>query len=71
MVAARWKVFYDNMLGTPVKSKQRSYVYCYWYRDYQQKPNVSYILDYTYKLYDSVNGSLFYNYKADPYELAR
>lgn len=64
------KSFYDNMLGTPVKSKQRSYVYCYWYRDYQQKPNVSYILDYTYKLYDSINGSLFYNYKVDPYELS-
>lgn len=59
--------FYDNILGAPVK--QRSTVYCYWPRDYQKKLDISYVLNKTYKLYDSLNGGDFYNISTDPFEL--
>jgi arylsulfatase A len=58
--------FYDNILGS--RSKQRSNIYCYWPRDYQKKLDISYVLDKTYKLYDSLNGGYFYNVPADIYE---
>ena len=58
--------FYDNLLGAPVD--QRKNVYCYWPREYQQKINLSYVTDYNYKLYDSLNGGKFYNIRLDKYE---
>jgi arylsulfatase A len=58
--------FYDNLVGNP--ADQRSTIYCYWPRDYQQKPDISYVADYNYKLYDSLNGGLFYNIRLDMYE---
>ncbi len=61
--------FYDNLIGAIDPNKQRSTVYCYWPRDYQQKVDLSYVLDYKYKLYDSLNGNKFYNIKKDSLEL--
>lgn len=59
--------FYDNLIGNP--SKQRSSVYCFWPTYNPQKyPSVSYIFDYNYKLYDSINGGKFYNIRNDVYE---
>ncbi|HYK45005.1 MAG TPA: hypothetical protein VEV83_07550, partial [Parafilimonas sp.] len=58
--------FYDNLIGAP--TDQRKNVYCYWPRDYQQKINLSYVTDYNYKLYDSLNGGKFYNIRLDKYE---
>jgi arylsulfatase A len=58
--------FYDNITGSI--TKQRSTVYCYWPRDYQQKINLSYVTDYNYKLYDTLNGGNFYNIRIDKYE---
>ena len=60
--------FYDNITGNIVATKQRANVYCYWPRDYQRKIDLSYVTDYNYKLYDSLNGGGFYNIKADMYE---
>ncbi|NNV55838.1 sulfatase-like hydrolase/transferase [Limnovirga soli] len=61
--------FYDNMKSAISARKQRTNSYCYWPRDYQREPNISFIWDYTYKLYDSVNGGGFYNIRLDPSEL--
>ncbi len=58
--------FYDNLTGT--LGAQRSDVYCYWPRDYQRKIDLSYVTDYNYKLYDSLNGGQFYNIRTDVYE---
>jgi len=60
--------FYDNLNGA--LSKQRTNVYCYWPRDYQQKIDLSYVTDYNYKLYDTLNGGNFYNIRRDKYEKA-
>ncbi|MEP6684655.1 MAG: sulfatase-like hydrolase/transferase [Parafilimonas sp.] len=60
--------FYDNITGNIVAAKQRTNVYCYWPRDYQRKIDLSYVTDYNYKLYDSLNGGSFFNIKADMYE---
>jgi arylsulfatase A len=60
------KTFYDNLKGTT--GGQRTSVYCYWPRDYQQKIDLSYVTDYNYKLYDSLNGGKFYNIRTDVYE---
>ena len=61
--------FYDNLIGAIDPNKQRSTVYCYWPRDYQQKIDLSYVLNYKYKLYDSLNGGKFFNIKKDSFEL--
>jgi arylsulfatase A len=58
--------FYDNLTG--ILSAQRTTVYCYWPRDYQRKIDLSYVTDYNYKLYDSLNGGNFYDIRADVYE---
>ena len=58
--------FYDNLNGVP--TNQRTNVYCYWPRDYQQKVDLSYVTDYNYKLYDTLNGGHFYNIRIDKYE---
>ncbi|MEO8712244.1 MAG: sulfatase-like hydrolase/transferase [Parafilimonas sp.] len=60
--------FYDNLIGAISPASQRSSVYCYWPRDYQRKIDLSYVTDYNYKLYDSLNGSGFYNIRTDFYE---
>lgn len=60
------KTFYDNLIGTPLK--QRKYVYCYWPQYFRTEPEISYVFDYNYKLYDSTNGSRFYNIKLDQNE---
>jgi len=60
--------FYDNMQGNPVVSKQRGHVYWYWPRFYQREPDLSYVFDYNYKLYDSTHGGQFYNWPVDIYE---
>lgn len=60
--------FYDNLIGNITASKQRTYVYCYWPRDYQRKIDLSYVTNYNYKLYDSLNGGNFYDIRADVYE---
>jgi arylsulfatase A len=60
--------FYDNLTGTISASKQRTTVYCYWPRDYQRKKNLSYVLNYNYKQYDSLNGNKFYDIVNDVYE---
>jgi arylsulfatase A len=60
--------FYDNLTGTITPGKQRTTVYCYWPRDYQHKVDLSYVLNYDYKLYDSLNGSRFYDLQTDIYE---
>jgi arylsulfatase A len=60
--------FYDNITGNIDPLKQRNYVYCYWPREYQQKVNLSYVTDYNYKLYYSLNGGNFYNIRLDKYE---
>ncbi|HRI20787.1 MAG TPA: sulfatase-like hydrolase/transferase [Panacibacter sp.] len=58
--------FYDNLTGLP--AKQRSYVYWYWTASGGSKVK-SFIADYNYKLYDSLNGGGFYNITLDKYEL--
>lgn len=60
--------FSDNMQNNPILSKQRKTVYCYWPRFYQREPDLSYVFDYNYKLYDAANGGGFYNYPNDIYE---
>jgi arylsulfatase A len=60
--------FYDNLTGTISAAKQRTTVYCYWPRDYQKKINLSYVLNYNYKQYDSLNGGRFYDVVNDVYE---
>ena len=60
--------FYDNLTGNISPLTQRSTVYCYWPREYQQKVDLSYVTNYNYKLYDSLNGSRFYNIRKDFYE---
>lgn len=60
--------FWDNLTGTIVQGSQRKNVYCYWPRSYQGEIDLSYVLNYNYKLYDSLNGSRFYNIRKDPYE---
>ncbi len=59
--------FYDNLIGNPVR--QRSWVYCYWptYNIFKH-PSISFVYDYNYKLYDSINGGNFYNIRKDLYE---
>lgn len=61
--------FSDNLIGRPANARQRKTVYCYWPRDYQKQPDKSFIFDYTYKLYDSLNGGGFFNMQSDPDEL--
>jgi len=60
--------FYDNMTGTVTANKQRSSVYCYWPRSYQGKADISYVCNYTYKLYNAANNGNFYNIVNDVYE---
>lgn len=60
--------FYDNLTGIISSASQRTSVYCYWPREYQRKIDLSYVTDYNYKLYDSLNGSGFYNIRTDVYE---
>ena len=60
--------FYDNLTGTITPAKQRTTVYCYWPRDYQHKIDLSYVLNYDYKQYDSLNGGKFYDLQTDIYE---
>jgi arylsulfatase A len=60
--------FYDNLAGTISATKQRKTVYCYWPRAYQRKRDISYVTDYNYKQYDSLNGGKFYNIRTDVYE---
>jgi arylsulfatase A len=60
--------FYDNIMGNITAAQQRTNVYCYWPRDYQRKIDLSYVTDYNYKLYDSLNGGNFYNIRTDMYE---
>jgi arylsulfatase A len=60
--------FYDNLMGSRSPLVQRSTVYCYWPREYQGKVDLSYVMNYTYKLYDSLNGSRFYDIRKDFYE---
>jgi hypothetical protein len=58
--------FYDNLLGN--LTGQHKNIYCYWPRNYQRKIDLSYVTDYNYKLYDSLNGGNFYNIRTDVYE---
>lgn len=60
--------FYDNLKGSISPLAQRNTVYCYWPREYQQKVDLSYVFNYKYKLYDSLNGSRFYDIRADYFE---
>ena len=60
--------FYDNLTGTISSATQRTTVYCYWPRDYQRKRDLSYVFNYDYKQYDSLNGGKFYNLQTDIYE---
>lgn len=60
--------FYDNLMGSISPLSQRTSVYCYWPRDYQRKIDLSYVTDYNYKLYDSLNGGNFYDIRNDIYE---
>jgi arylsulfatase A len=60
--------FYDNLVGAISPTAQRSFVYCYWPRNYQRKIDLSYVTDHDYKLYDSLNGGKFYNIRTDVYE---
>lgn len=62
--------FFDNLKGA--KGNQRTFVYCYWNRDYMKIPiPVSYSFDYNYKLYDHWNLGKFYNIAIDPLEKNR
>jgi len=61
--------FSDNLLGRPAPARQRNTVYCYWPREYQRLTDKSFIFDYNYKLYDTLNGGNFYNMRTDPEEL--
>lgn len=58
--------FYDNLIGTPLK--QRRTVYCYWPVSESHGNDISYVFNYDYKLYDSLSGGNFYNWKTDIYE---
>ena len=60
--------FFDNLKGSPSPLAQRKTVYCYWPREYQQKVDLSYVFNYKYKLYDSLNESRFYDIQADYFE---
>jgi len=53
--------FYDNLIGN--RTTQRPWVYCYW-----PGPSISFVYDYNYKLFDSINGGNFYNIRKDLYE---
>lgn len=55
--------FHDNLIGA--NGPKKNYEYCYWPREYQRKIDISYVTDNTYKLYDSLNGGLFYNVRKD------
>lgn len=67
--------FYDNLISSISKGKQRSYVYCYWpaYGEHTWG-DISFVYDYNYKLYDSLSathvGGDFFNIKNDPDEKA-
>jgi arylsulfatase A len=64
--------FYDNLTGTITPAKQRSTVYCYWPRNYDyihsKGIDLSYVFNYNYKQYDSLNGGKFYDIVNDVYE---
>lgn len=62
------KTFYDNIVAAPAPSKQRKYTYCYWPQYFREEPEISYVFDYNYKLYDSINGYRFYNIAIDEEE---
>lgn len=55
--------FYDNLRRK--KGKQRDWVYCYWPAIQPGYNDVSFVFDYTYKLYDSLNGGYFLNIAKD------
>ncbi len=62
--------FADNLSG--VNGKQRKTVFCHWkdvFTGTGRPPLQRYTFDYKYKLYDSINGSRFYNLRLDPSEL--
>lgn len=58
--------FYDNLTGD--LTQQRSTIYCYWPSYFKRYTAKSFVFDYNYKLYDSLNGNLFYNIRMDTYE---
>lgn len=65
--------FYDNLTGTPVKEKQKSFIYCFWAPYGMHKwGDISFVYDYNYKLYDSISathfGGTFFNIRTDPDE---
>jgi len=60
--------FYDNLVS--ISGKQRTYDYCFWPGYYKHPVDNSFVYDYTYKLYDSLNGGNFYNIRLDPDELS-
>lgn len=59
--------FYDNLQR--FTGKQRELVYCYWPALQEGYEDVSYVFDYTYKLYDSLHGGYFLNIAKDAEEM--
>lgn len=63
------KTFSDNLKGSIVNTKQKTFCYIFWPTDYDAPNNTtSFIFDYNYKLYDSAHGAQFYNILLDPDE---
>jgi arylsulfatase A len=61
--------FYDNLIGAIDSATQRTTVYCYWPILFRgQRYTISYVFNYQYKQYDSLNGGKFFDIVNDPYE---